>query len=375
MKRAMLSRSLRVILIIFILSGILVIPQRSVTAAPNVPANGDFEQGRMAGWLESSSLGYEIVWNPASHGGNPAPAHSGTWMAYLGGDDNEVSRIWQNLTIAANTKMSFWYWIDSDDYCGYDTGYVFFNSTVIQSWDLCNSTTTFGWIQATVDLSTYAGVTANLEFYVSTDSNLVSSLLIDDVIFYDTFADVSLANPFSPYIKAFYDTGITVGCSQTPKLYCPDNPVTRGEMAVFIERALGNFSPTPSPSGMFTDVPYPGLESFTPFIEQYYNDGLTVGCSQSPLMYCPQNNVTRGEMAVFIERALGNFAPTPSPTGMFTDVPYPGLESFTPFIEQFYNDGITVGCSQSPLKYCPQNNVTRGEMAVFIVRAFGIPLP
>ena len=190
-----------------------------------------------------------------------------------------------------------------------------------------------------------------------------------------TFLDVPTTHMFWRHIEAFYNAGITSGCSQSPRLYCPDNPVTRGEMAVFIERALGNFAPTPSPSGMFTDVPYPGLVSFTPFIEQYYNDGLTVGCSQSPLKYCPQNNVTRGEMAVFIERALGNFAPTPSPTGMFADVPYPGMGSFTPFIEQFYNDGITVGCSQSPLMYCPQNNITRGEMAVFIVRAFGIPLP
>jgi hypothetical protein len=190
-----------------------------------------------------------------------------------------------------------------------------------------------------------------------------------------TFLDVPNTHMFWHHIEAFYNAGITSGCSQSPRLYCPNNPVTRGEMAVFIERALGKFAPSPTPSGMFTDVPYPGLESFTPFIEQYYNDGLTVGCSQSPLKYCPQNNVTRGEMAVFIERALGNFAPNPSPTKMFTDVPYPGMESFTPFIEQFYNDGITVGCSQSPLMYCPQNNVTRGEMAVFIVRAFGIPLP
>jgi hypothetical protein len=60
---------------------------------------------------------------------------------------------------------------------------------------------------------------------------------------------------------------------------------------------------------------------------------------------------------------------------MFVDVPYPGMEAFTPFIEELYNDGVTAGCSQSPLRYCPQNNVTRGEMAVFLVRAFNIPLP
>ena len=79
-------------------------------------------------------------------------------------------------------------------------------------------------------------------------------------------------------------------------------------------------------------------------------------------------------MAVFIERAIGNFNPPTNTVHPFDDVPYPGLEHFTNFIEQFYKDGITVGCQQNPLRYCPQNNVTRGEMAVFIVRAFNIPL-
>ena len=155
-------------------------------------------------------------------------------------------------------------------------------------------------------------------------------------------------------------------------------PVTRGEMAVFLLRAVhgSSYAPDPSSTGMFADVPY-AIPVFTPWIEQFYNEGITVGCNQSPLMYCPQNYVTRGEMAVFIQRAVHGigYQPDPSPTGMFADVPYPGIEPFTPWIEQFYNDGITVGCNQSPLMYCPQNYVTRGEMAVFIDRAFDIPVP
>jgi hypothetical protein len=78
-------------------------------------------------------------------------------------------------------------------------------------------------------------------------------------------------------------------------------------------------------------------------------------------------------MAVFIERALGNFSPTPSPTGMFSDLS--PSDPFTPFVEQLYNDGITSGCAAGPLQYCPGAFVTRGEMAVFLDRAFGIPLP
>jgi hypothetical protein len=190
-----------------------------------------------------------------------------------------------------------------------------------------------------------------------------------------TFADVPASHVFYTYIQALYNTGITAGCSQNPLKYCPDSYVTRGEMAVFLERALGHLNPNPNPTGMFADIPYPGLEGFTPFIEQLYNDGITAGCSQTPLMYCPQNYVLRAEMAVFLERVLGHPNPNPSPTGMFADIPYPGLEGFTPFIEQLYNDGITSGCALNPLRFCPANNVTRGEMAVFIVRTFNIPLP
>src|SRR5215208_1706822 len=118
-------------------------------------------------------------------------------------------------------------------------------------------------------------------------------------IFKSTFEDVLSSHSFHRYIEAFYKKGITTGCSQSPKLFCPDNLVTRAEMAVFIERAMGNFAPKPNPKGMFTDLPFAGLEAFSPFIEEFYNDKITTGCQQSPLKFCPQNNVTRGEMAVF----------------------------------------------------------------------------
>ncbi|HUE98851.1 MAG TPA: PQQ-dependent sugar dehydrogenase [Anaerolineales bacterium] len=188
---------------------------------------------------------------------------------------------------------------------------------------------------------------------------------------YTTFADVPVDHIFHRYIEGFYNAGITAGCSVSPASYCPASPVTRGEMAVFIERAMGNFSPAPSPSGMFTDLP--ASHPFTPFIEELYNDGITAGCSTSPLMYCPNSPVTRGQMAVFIERALGNFSPTPSPSDMFADVS--PTDPFKPFIEELYNNGITAGCSTNPLNYCPEAFVTRGEMAVFLTRAFNIPLP
>jgi hypothetical protein len=92
------------------------------------------------------------------------------------------------------------------------------------------------------------------------------------------------------------------------------------------------------------------------------------------LQYCPERNVTRAEMAVFLLRAVhgAGYVP-PASTGIFSDVPAAGKEWMQPWIEQFYREGITTGCAQSPLRYCPEQSTTRGEMAVFIDRAYAIP--
>ncbi|WP_041067614.1 S-layer homology domain-containing protein [Thiolapillus brandeum] len=52
-----------------------------------------------------------------------------------------------------------------------------------------------------------------------------------------TFNDVSSSHPFFQYIEALAASGITSGCTATD--YCPDDPLTRGQMAVFLSKALG----------------------------------------------------------------------------------------------------------------------------------------
>jgi hypothetical protein len=113
------------------------------------------------------------------------------------------------------------------------------------------------------------------------------------------FSDVSINDPFAPWIEELYNEGITGGCSTNPLMYCPSNPVSRAGMAVFLlvaEHGTG-YAP-PACAGIFTDVACPG--AFTNWIEQLYNEGITGGCNTNPLMYCPGNPVTRGQMAVFL---------------------------------------------------------------------------
>jgi len=56
-----------------------------------------------------------------------------------------------------------------------------------------------------------------------------------------TFSDVPTSHPFFPYIEALGDSGITAGCGGGN--YCPDNPLTRGQTAVFLSKALGLYWP------------------------------------------------------------------------------------------------------------------------------------
>ena len=42
------------------------------------------------------------------------------------------------------------------------------------------------------------------------------------------------------------------------------------------------------------------------------------------------------------------------------------------WIEDLYARGVTGGCQASPLLYCPNNTVTRGQMAVCLTKTFGL---
>jgi hypothetical protein len=60
-----------------------------------------------------------------------------------------------------------------------------------------------------------------------------------------TFEDVPASHPLYPFIEALYGSGISAGCADNPQRFCPDQPVTRGQMALFMARALGLHWPTP----------------------------------------------------------------------------------------------------------------------------------
>ena len=148
------------------------------TFVPGLP-NGDFESGQDGSWTESSSNGWDLVLSAASLS---VPPHGGNWAAWLGGGSDESSILSRQITIPFNgTTLNYWYWIDSDDLCGYDHAYIRFGSSVLEIYDLCQSNNTGGWVSRQVDVTSWRGQTVELRFVAETDWIIDSSFFLDDV--------------------------------------------------------------------------------------------------------------------------------------------------------------------------------------------------
>jgi S-layer homology domain len=113
------------------------------------------------------------------------------------------------------------------------------------------------------------------------------------------FSDVTTTNVFAGDITWLAVAGITKGCNPPSNdRFCPDDPVTRGQMAAFLARVLGLDGPTSA--NPFRDDD--GL-TFEGDIERLAAARITTGCGDG--RFCPDEPISRGEMAAFLRRALG----------------------------------------------------------------------
>jgi hypothetical protein len=113
-------------------------------------------------------------------------------------------------------------------------------------------------------------------------------------------------------------------------------------------------------------------DSFLPAIDVLREFAITHACQDLPLKYCPNDNITEAQMAVFVVRSvMGNdFAYTKTP--YFTDVPV--SNQYFPWIQKMQDLGIALPCASN--QYCPDTPVTRGIMSVLIIRSrFGVATP
>ena len=118
------------------------------------------------------------------------------------------------------------------------------------------------------------------------------------------FSDVPVDDPFAPWIEELFRRGVVEGCAAPGgfKQYCPNDPVLRQQMPLFLLLTLeGPGYVPPACSGIFTDVGCPGM--FADWIEDLAARAITVGCGDD--IYCPKSATTRGQMAAFVVNTFG----------------------------------------------------------------------
>lgn len=173
---------------------------------------------------------------------------------------------------------------------------------------------------------------------------------------FGSFLDIH-GHTFESAIRWLASEGITKGCN--PPLnsrFCPDASVTRGQMAVFLARALNL---PPAGADHFTDDEGEFYENAA---NQLFESGITQGCA--PRAYCGGDAITRGEMAAFLART---FDLAPAGTDYFGD---DRTSIFQSAINKVARAGITLGCNPPDNdRFCPDDLVTRGQMAGFLRRS------
>jgi hypothetical protein len=185
-----------------------------------------------------------------------------------------------------------------------------------------------------------------------------------------SFADVATDSPFYPAIETVLHNEVTGGCGDGT-VYCPANTVTRAQMAVFLLKAKEGpvYAPPACVTPVFTDVPCDN--PFSAWINELALRQVTGGCGDGTT-YCPGDPTNRQQMAVFLLKTEEGSAYTPPACTVpaFDDVPC--ANPFSTWINELVVRQVTAGCGATT--YCPANPVPRQQMAVFLVKTFGLVL-
>ena len=180
------------------------------------------------------------------------------------------------------------------------------------------------------------------------------------------FSDVPDDTYYSQPVAALDQLGVLTDCEESGgsdgRSFCPHQPIDRKTMAVWVVRVLDGEDPDPSKGSRFEDVDRYLPRFWPPFIERTAELGVTTGCGDGT-NFCPNDPVTRAQMAVFLTRAFS-----------LSDGPDPGFSDVSD--QAWYYDqvaalaasGITKGCRDGTV-FCPGAATSRAQMATFLHRA------
>ena len=176
------------------------------------------------------------------------------------------------------------------------------------------------------------------------------------------FGDVPDGAYYSVPVSALAERGLFVdtGCEAG---FCPGEPIDRKTMAVWIVRLLDGENPATVSETSFDDVDASSF--YGPFIERMAELEVTRGCGDGS-RFCPDRNVTRAEMAVFLSRSF-DLGEGPDPG--FSDVPADAW--YADSVARLAASRITIGCGDGT-EFCPSRATTRAQMATFLARALGL---
>lgn len=198
------------------------------------------------------------------------------------------------------------------------------------------------------------------------------------------YTDVAAGSTFYDYVRCLACRGIVSGYNTSPPCttgtpcFLPGNDVIRGQMAKYISNAANYQDVIPPNQQTFTDVAPQSV--FWAYVERVNMHGVVNGytnparCPTGVPCFLPFNNVTRGQAARFISRAANYQDAIPPAQQSFTDVP--PSHTFWVDIERVYMHGIVSGYQNSPPCttgtpcYQPGKNVSRGQTAKFVSKAF-----
>ena len=174
------------------------------------------------------------------------------------------------------------------------------------------------------------------------------------------FKDVPDDAYYTTPVSALAADGVFVGTECGDELFCPDKPITRWQMAVWIVRVLDGQEPAAIDTYRFDDV---GEDDwYAAHVERMFELRVTQGCGDGT-NYCPDPAVTRAQMAAFLTRA---YSLPDGPDRGFGDVPVDAW--YVDEVAALAASGITQGCGDGT-NFCPDRNTTRAQMATFLYRA------
>ena len=168
-------------------------------------------------------------------------------------------------------------------------------------------------------------------------------------------------------INELYGLGKFAGTLCGTNRLCPDNAMARWIAAVWLVRLIDGDDPDPVTETRFADINASDMweESmwFAPHVERLADLGVTGGCTEDPLNFCPDVMLRRAQAATWLARAF--------------DLPAASSQGFVDAVGSAHEDtinrvvaaGVMEGCSTDPKNFCLDDSVTRGEMASFVNKA------